>query len=1188
MYLKSIELQGFKSFANKINFEFHDGITAIVGPNGSGKSNVADAVRWVLGEQSSKQLRGSNMQDVIFSGTQNRKPQGYAYAALTLDNSDHSLAIDYDEVTVGRRVYRSGESEYTLNGTPCRLKDVYELFYDTGIGKEGYSIIGQGQIDKILSGKPEDRRELFDETAGIVKYKKRKAAAQKKLENEQVNLNRVSDILGELEKQFGPLERQSEKAKEYLKLKEELKKYDINGYLLESSQIKDKLTASGKDSEIVGGHLDELSVQSESLRNQYEELEKELSELENRINSDKEKANNLGIQSENLNGQIKVTYEQINTEKAGIAHIQSRLSDIEKEINARIAEKEGISASKGEINIQLDETDDRITQLEEVIEKENAVIAELTKSVTEIKESFYQAMSEKAGLDAKMQHFEDLKEQNQTRKQELAQKLQRFKEETDQQKKLMLTLSQEKDRISSEFTLLKAREKELNEKIQRSRSDSEKTAALCDAKKNEYNSCSTRLESLRNIAERYEGYGNSVRKVMESRSQFPGIIGVVADLIEVPSEYETAIETALGGTIQNIVTDNEQTAKKAIGFLKANKYGRATFLPLTGINSRGEFSKSQVLSEKGVIGLADSLVKIKGGNNELLKYLLGKTVVADNIDNAILLSRKYQQTLKIVTLEGELFNPGGAVSGGAYRNNSNLLGRKRELEELESSKNKAFEELKSLEESRKNIRQETESLMASLNETRTALQNNKINENKNSIQSLAAKQRNDELKNQKEDIEKENALIKQQLITIEQSKGDIKDSAKLVTGRSKDAQKELTKLEKKLAAEIEKKEKHALELENLKLEFSNLSQRDSFILENMDRVDREKEKLEEEKSELKENIKAAEDRINEKDSHISEIRQQIKVSEAETEKLNDTLGKLIKSRDEKMSVQKGYFDKKEEISAQISSLEKEKFRLESIIEKLTEQLDKYAEYLWSEYEMTPSEAAGYEIKLGISLTEIKKQISQLKQSIKNLGPVNVNSIEDFKDVSERYFFMKAQHEDLIKAQESLIKIIGELDEGMRKQFKEKFADIQAEFDRVFKELFGGGKGTLELMEDEDVLEAGIQIIAQPPGKKLQNMMQLSGGEKALTAISLLFAIQNLKPSPFCLLDEIEAALDDSNVTRYAEYLAKLKQNTQFIVITHRRGTMAIADRLYGITMQEKGVSTLVSVDLTDEKFLQEK
>lgn len=1187
MYLKSIELQGFKSFANKINFEFHDGITAIVGPNGSGKSNVADAVRWVLGEQSSKQLRGSNMQDVIFSGTQNRKAQGYAYAALTLDNSDHSLAIDYDEVTVGRRVYRSGESEYTLNGTPCRLKDVYELFYDTGIGKEGYSIIGQGQIDKILSGKPEDRRELFDETAGIVKYKKRKIAAQKKLENEEVNLSRVTDILLELEKQFGPLERQSEKAKEYLKLKEELKKFDINGYLLESNQINEKIKMAEEASVIVNEQLEGLVNESDGLRIQYEELEQELENLEQAINDNREKANNISIMSENLDGQIKVTYEQINTERAGITHIESRLSDISREINEKLMEKESISLSKGEINEQIDEADDKITALEELIEKDNNIINELNEAVSLNKDSIYNAMSKKAGLDARLQHYETLKEQNQARKQELSLKLAKFREEYDAQKKRIAELKAEKKRIAEETEALNNKRKELTAGLIDLKAKADRLISLYDAKKNEYNSLSTRLESLKNIAERYEGYGNSVKRIMENRTKFGGVVGVVADLIEVPSKYETAIETALGGTIQNIVTDNEQTAKKAIEYLKTNRFGRATFLPLTGIGGKADFTKPQVRGEQGVIGTADSLVSIKDGHDELLKYLLGKIVVVDNIDNAISLSKKYRQSLKLVTLEGELFNPGGAVSGGAYKNNSSLLGRKRELEELEASKEAAGKELKSIDEKKADIMSKLEALNEELSVNEASLQNNKISESRVDVQSVAAELRSTELKEQEADIAKETQIIKEQLVTIEQSKGDLRDSTKLVDVKSRDAEKELKKLEKQLEAALNKKEGHIISLENLKLEFANLSQKDSFIMENLDRVAREKEKLERESAELKANISSSESIINEKNNRISEIKQQILNAKASIEEFNNRTAKLVKARDEKSALKKNYFEKKEDISGQISALEKEKFRLDNQLEKLTEQLDRYVEYLWNEYEMTPMEAVSYEIHLEASLTEIRRKISELKQAVKNLGPVNVNAIEEFKEVSERYFFMKAQHEDLIKAKESLAGIIAELDEGMRKQFKEKFADIQAEFDKVFKELFGGGKGTLELMDDEDVLEAGIQIIAQPPGKKLQNMMQLSGGEKALTAICLLFAIQNLKPSPFCLLDEIEAALDDSNVTRYAEYLGRLKANTQFIVITHRRGTMVIADRLYGITMQEKGVSTLVSVDLTDEKFLQE-
>ncbi|MBQ9886925.1 MAG: chromosome segregation protein SMC, partial [Lachnospiraceae bacterium] len=851
------------------------------------------------------------------------------------------------------------------------------------------------------------------------------------------------------------------------------------------------------------------------------------------------------------------------------------------------AERESIESSKSSINEQIDEVDDRITRMEEVVEKDNAAIDELNEAVELSKELIYNAMSEKAGLDARMQHYETLREQNQARKQELSQKLGRFKEESDAQKKQISELKAEKKRIADAMAELSSKSESLSKQREDLRAQSFELSSAYDAKKDEYNKLNTRLESLRNIAERYEGYGNSVKRVMEAREKFDGIIGVVADLIEVPSKYETAIETALGAAIQNIVTKNEATAKKAIEYLKTNKFGRATFLPLTGINVKGEFTKPQALDEKGVVGLADSLVSVKGDYSGLVKHLLGRIVVVDEIDNAIAISKKYQQSLKLVTLEGELFNPGGAISGGAYKNSSNLLGRKRELEELEGAKKAAKEELTRLEVSRDENRKLTEKVKGELAENSSLLQSLRINESRVQVQSSAAEQRSRELMEQQADISKETQLIKEQLVTIEQSKGDLKDSTKLVDVKSKDAEKELKKLEKKLETATEKRDEHQLALENLKLEFANLSQKDSFIMENMERVDKETEKLESEAAEIKAGIDSSNKAIEEKNEHIVSLNKRIADAKASIDGLSLQVESLTKQRDEKSVEKNKYFDKREEISTQINTLEKDKLRLEAQLEKLTEQLDRYVEYLWNEYEMTPSEAEAFEPRLEASLTEIKKKTNELKQAIKALGAVNVNAIEDFKEVSERYFFMKTQHEDLIKAQESLLGIIAELDEGMRKQFNEKFADIQKEFDKVFKELFGGGQGSLELVEGEDVLEAGIQIIAQPPGKKLQNMMQLSGGEKALTAICLLFAIQNLKPSPFCLLDEIEAALDDSNVTRYAEYLAKLKANTQFIVITHRRGTMIIADRLYGITMQEKGVSTLVSVDLTDEKFLQD-
>ena len=1182
MFLKSIEVQGFKSFANKILFEFNDGITGIVGPNGSGKSNVADAVRWVLGEQSARQLRGASMQDVIFAGTQNRKPQGYAYVAITLDNSDHSLPIEYDEVTVSRRVYRSGESEYLLNGTACRLRDINELFYDTGIGKEGYSIIGQGQIDKILSGKPEDRRELFDEAAGIVKFKKRKNIAQKKLENEQQNLVRVTDILSELEKQVGPLEEQSKKAREYLKLKEQLKSLDMQSFRLENAAQKQKLSEIAENIETVSAGLEEKRQEAAALKANYDELTEQISGLDTRLEENRSLLSESHLSAESMEGQIKVLEEQIHTDEVDEEHLKNRMAAIEEELTEKKAQKSEFTGQKGEINESLDELDDRQSELQEKLAEDEEQIRALDFELESKKNSVLNAMNDKASLGARNQRFETLLEQNQVRKSELQNRLLRIKSEEEAQAQIVLQIEQEIKAKKEELAFLSKAYAETTEACKKAEEDSYRENKNLNQKQQEYHTLRTRLESLRNLAERYDGYGNSIKKVMEVKASTPGIIGVVADLLETPKEYETAIETALGGSIQNIVTDSEATAKNLIAYLKKNKFGRATFLPLSSITARGGFQKKEALYEPGVIGLAHTLVKVKGGYDNLAEYLLGRILVVDNIDHAIVIARKYQYSLRIVTLEGELLAAGGSMTGGAFRNSSNLLGRKRELEELEQAMNKTLAQYDQVQARVSAIEKKLKELKGSLEKNRESSQAARVALSSLETGHTAAREKAEEIAAGYEGITAEGKQLSDQLKEIEDGKAALKAESKDLEIRNKEYEKEIKKLETKAIREREKREKRREELRSVQLEFSSLSQKDSFILENILRISGEMERLEGEAASLRDGMRQCRQASGKKKTEILSIRQKITETTQEAARLQDLIKEDTASREDCVKKQRGLFEKQEAMSGELARLDKENYRLESQKEKCEELIEQQIRYLWEEYELTPSAVAEMIFEEELSASAIRKQVTALRQAVKALGAVNVNAIEDYKEVSERYFFMKGQHDDLKKAEESLIRIIEELDAGMRRQFEEKFRDIRTEFDRVFKELFGGGQGTLELVDGEDILEAGIQIIAQPPGKKLQNMMQLSGGEKALTAISVLFAIQNLKPSPFCLLDEIEAALDDSNVGRYAAYLEKLKKNTQFIVITHRRGTMLVADRLYGITMQEKGVSTLVSVDLTEQ------
>ena len=1185
MYLKSIEIQGFKSFANKLLFEFHNGITGIVGPNGSGKSNVADAVRWVLGEQRIKQLRGASMQDVIFSGTELRKPQGFAYVAITLDNGDHQLAIDYDEVTVSRRLYRSGESEYRINGSACRLKDINELFYDTGIGKEGYSIIGQGQIDKILSGKPEDRRELFDEAAGIVKYKRRKAIAQKKLEDEQANLVRVSDILTELEKQVGPLERQSRSAREYLQLKEELKICDANQFLLDTENTQGQLKTVENRRRLLSGDVEETKQKADDLRKEYDALEEKLTKLDDELTADRNALNEAAMAKSTSEGQINVLREQIHTEEANEEHYKSRKEAIANDMAHYEEQLASYKKNRQNAEEHAKDAGERLETAKNQLQEADSTIQSLEAAIEQAKSDIIQALNEKAGLTAKQQRYETMLEQVNLRRSEVSQKLLRFKsDESVQDEKI----NQEKaslDKIQEQLETAQFAAEEAEDAMITAQKEVQRLNKNLNNTQQEYHMAHTKLESLRNLAERYDGYGNSIRRVMEVRDRIHGIRGVVADIITTEKKYETAIETALGGSIQNIVTDSEETAKRLIEYLKKNKYGRATFLPLTSAGkNQSPFPKPEALKEPGVLGLASSLVQADAEYEGLIRYLLGRVVVADTIDHAIAIARKYHYSLRIVTLEGELLNAGGSMTGGAFKNTSNLLGRRREIEELGNSCNGYLKQAESIQQEL-SIQEGTASeKKEEADQLRKQIQQLVLQENTIRINISTLEDKKNEIAESSTDLVNEHAQLEEQIHEISQSRSSLTEEAHRLEERNKESETLIS--EKNLLLEQAKidREAHSSHLSSLQLECASLDQQLTFTSENEKRVNGEIRKLKEEKAALEKGKKDSRSAIEEKEAKIKEIQEQIQTSSEDNSQLEEAIKNISEEKEAVSRQQKNLFQKREEISTRLSDLDKDLFRVQAQAEKLEEHLESLASYMWSEYEMTLSQARELKKEEFSSLPEIRRQIEDLKGKIKALGNINVNAIEDYKEVSERYEFMRTQHEDLVNAQAELEKIIEELDTGMRRQFDEKFREIRAEFDKVFKELFGGGRGTLELLEGEDILEAGIQIIAQPPGKKLQNMMQLSGGEKALTAISLLFAIQNLKPSPFCLLDEIEAALDDSNVDRFAGYLHKLTKNTQFIVITHRRGTMMSADRLYGITMQEKGVSTLVSVNLIEDSL----
>ena len=1086
MYLKSIEIQGFKSFANKTVLEFSPGITGIVGPNGSGKSNISDAVRWVLGEQKVKQLRGNSMQDVIFSGTALRRAQGYAYVSMCFDNADHALNLPYEEITVSRRLYRSGESEYRLNDAECRLKDIHELFYDTGIGKEGYSLIGQGQIDKILSGKAEERRALFDEAVGIVKFKRRKDISQKKLEEEQANMERIQDILSELEKQLAPLERQSGKAKNYLQLRDKLLLYEANLFLLEMKEAEKG--------------LEELAEKIENLS--Y--FQKEEEEKQNRLTQAFLAMEREGDALEAEEQRIRQREEEYLSEKA---EIERRISQLREDISGKESSKkhfqEQIEKLKEESSRLLGKMEDLAATLFAMQEQFSSLLpfskdkSEVQLDIDFIRSTIKEAERTIQNCVGNNFAFEEAPKLSKGEEENLGEQFLAFQEKEEE-------LKNAKEAFQSLLQTMQGLSRELQEKRQELESEKSRLALQERAVENQ----SLRLDNLENLAERYEGFGNAVRFCMREKAREKGLIDVVAELISVPKDYELALETVLGSGLQQLVCEDEGTAKRLIEKLKRERQGRASFLPLPSLRKNRDEKYDSLKKEAGVIGVFADLIKVPDFCKGLENYLLSRVLLVKSMEEALSLEKKYHHSLRIVTLEGELLQAGGAISGGAYKNNSSLMGRKREMEELKESIEKGKEACNT-------IRKAVEEKVKACNRLE---------------QELSAKE---EERHQQE--------------------------------------KGISELELMLQAKMQ-------------LEYQTLSTKTDFLTEQMHGYSDTLEKLFAEKFDLEEAEKQSKKSVLHQEEEIQKLQEKLSLGEKAFSDRKESLQRIQEQKQKIAEKQKAYFAEKEKFAEAQLNQEKEALRLENQKEKLEEQSAKSAQYILEEYGLQFSEVKQYYREELSEDPALSKEIQEMKGNIRNLGPINLDSIQQFEEVSERYSFLHQQVEDLLTSEKSLQEIIADLDRGMRKQFHENFSKIQVEFNKVFRVLFGGGQGRLEMEEGEDVLESGIRIVAEPPGKKLQNMMQLSGGEKALTAISLLFALQSLKPSPFCLLDEIEAALDDSNVVRFAEYLHHLIKNTQFIVITHRRGTMERADRLFGVTMQEKGISTLVSVDLVEDQL----
>ena len=1182
MYLKRLELQGFKSFADKTVLEFMPGITSVIGPNGSGKSNISDSIRWVLGEQSMKSLRGAKSEDIIFAGTQNRKSLGFAEASIVIDNTDGKLPIEFSEVTVTRRIYRSGESGYYINKTPCRLKDVLELFMDTGIGRDGYSIIGQGKIDEILSNKSEDRRAIFEEAAGIVKYRVRKNDSEKKLEQTKLNLLRINDILSEIEVNIEPLKKQSEKAKKFLDFREELKGIEIGLFLYNIDNYKEKIAEISKDIEVFTNQNNDEEIKMQEKQNLKEELKAKIDEITLKI----EETQNLGFEmkekQEKINSEINIAKERItnNTENYDrylneIEEVNLRIAELEEEKKQRLEKKTSLFSNREKFAKELEEKEAELEKITAKLSSEEKQIEEKKQKVEENTDLKYEKAT---AINTQEVNYENLEKREKAVKNEISDTISELDE-----KRL------EKDEISKTFYEIEAKRNEASKKLEEINEKRETSLAKLKEYQDKINLLSTelrvkdsKLKFLNDMEKEKEGYIRSVKSLLlecdKDSNLKKGMHGVLANIISVPKEYETAIEMTLGQTLQNIVTDTEEDAKKLIEYLRKNSLGRASFLPIASVKGK-KVDKLIKNNLSGVIGIASDLVKANKKYEEIILNLLGRTVIVDNMETAIVLARQNNYSFRIVTLKGDVINPSGAITGGSVAAKSNnIIGRTTQIKELEKDIEKLNKKIQDLENEKENyeksqedvieevmglehIMQDTEIVYATEKQKVLAVEEN-ITRLENKLESLRKEQSEIEIA-KKESLETK-ASLEKEIEELEKEVEEISSEIKVFTDNNKDNQKYIDDLN--------------FDITNLKISVSSFDESSTSIDELIERIDQDinnNNASVENKKSLREKIlednKMLEGQIVSLNEQIEKMKQEVLTS---GDKVDSLKQERIEKNEELTKTEEeitNEFRIIEDLKAQITKQEVKKSKIEYELEQTINKM-------WEDYELTPNNV-GEEYKKPENVAETTKKVKHLRDQIKALGSINIDSIEEYKQTKERYDFMCEQRLDLEDSSSKLKKVIQDMTKIMKDQFEQQFKVINKNFGEVFSELFGGGKAELRLTDEENILECGIEIEAQPPGKKLQNMTLLSGGEKAFTAIALLFAILKINPAPFCVLDEIEAALDDVNVYRFADYLKKYTKNTQFLVITHRKGTMEAADTVYGITMEENGISKLLSMKL---------
>jgi chromosome segregation protein len=1185
MFLKSIEIRGFKSFADKTELTFRRGVTVVVGPNGSGKSNISDAVRWVLGEQSIRNLRGDKMEDVIFAGTQYRKPVGLAQVSLTLDNSDSDLDIAYSQVTVSRRLYRSGESEYLINNTVCRLKDVQALFMDTGIGKEGYSLIGQGKIDAILSAKSEDRRKLLEEAAGIVKYKTRKEEAEKKLDNTEQNLIRINDIISTYEERLPSLEEDCKKAKMFLEASEELKVKEVNIIIDFLEKHKVNIDKHNNTISNMTEDIDTLQREKCEFKEAYKKKNEELETLNNILEEKKKVYYESQSKHQGVLGEVSLFEEKI-------LHLEENINRLNKEIiqKKQYAEEEQLKIENQRKSIALLKEEE--TDINNKVEMKEIELTNILNSVSsdnnklkeldELKFKYYNVMSSKG---SEIDIFKNNIQISSESVENLILDIQTFKNSILINNKTKNHLIEEENKASINISKYEENVKGNRKKLLKCKHNLEILEKNLKEIVREQGNKEARLNALVTLENSYEGYNRSVKLLMqhvESSKEYKvnEDCYVLGDIIKVPEQFERAVEIAMGASISNIVTKNELIAKNLINYLKSSKIGRATFMPINIVKGKNIVVDRTIVDSKGYIGIASELIEFEGKFKGIINQVLGKTLICDTMDSGLHISKISGYKYRIVTLDGEVFNPGGALTGGSYSKNANVIGRKREIEELTEQVKKNHEIVANKNDEIKQVNYNIKELDDRGLNLRDEIHYENINITK--IKGEISRVTEEELRNKRELQRASDNLSKE-----EEKIKALKDMLTCSDKELAQIKLEVIDLEGQYEEHSNKTKNKNLYIDEIKDELTSIKINKAKLLEvinsNIQELDRMKQGMEIEKRLIESNLRDIEA------STLAKEEYSINISKS-TENAKDII-KLLKELEqffeethlEKLKVKEKIpviTSKIEDVDLQLDKLEKEIYKNQISLAKIESEDETLLKKLNEEYNLTFAEGLIFKLD-GYDIGVLKNQVAELKKKISELGVVNPGAIEEFKEVNEKYTFMSTQREDLVKSKEEIIEFIGEMTEKMRIVFMENFKQLRVYFNETFKELFKGGSADLSLQGDDE-LTCKIEIDVEPPGKKLQNINLLSGGEKVLSAIALLFAILKMKPTPFCILDEIEAALDDANVLRYGEFLKKFSKNIQFIVITHRKGTMETSDMIYGVTMEEKGVSKVVSMEFNKE------